>query len=348
MANWQGAVLTNAGLALQSKVEAGLSKLNLTKLKLGDGVPAELETMTDLAHPVQEVGINSVTDNEDGTVVVNGLVTNEGLTEGYYLREYGLFAKDDSGNEVLYCVSIDSNPDYLQPEGSATVISEEIGLTIAIGNAAVLNVTISPTGMATMVDLDNHSRSAIAHENRFSQYLPLEGGAMTGNITRNVDNGSFGIFGGSAADAVHGSYLTLFGKNHPNAGAFSLIAYDGGTKDGCLVGKADGTLTWGTSTRPKAIKSMAFPSATKVAMTTAAGTYTAPANGYAVVGVKGAAIGGYAFLTCNDVYSSILFPRISGDILYISCPVLANNSYGVSTYSAEITGHWFVYTEGEV
>ncbi len=163
MANWQGAVLTNAGLALQSKVEAGLSKLNLTKLKLGDGVPAELETMTDLAHPVQEVGINSITDNEDGTVVVNGLVTNEGLTEGYYLREYGLFAKDDSGNEVLYCVSIDSNPDYLQPEGSATVISEEIGLTIAIGNAAVLNVTITPTGMATMVDLNNHNSSTKTH-----------------------------------------------------------------------------------------------------------------------------------------------------------------------------------------
>lgn len=171
MANWQGAVLTNVGIALQAKVEAGETKLNLTKMKLGDGTPGSLETMTDLAHPVQTVGINSVKYNDDGTVVVNGLVSNTGLTEGYYLKEYGLFAADDEGNEILYCVSVDSNPDYLQPEGGATVISEELGLVIAISNAANIKVNITQQGMATIEDLKNHDRDINAHAGSF---VPLD------------------------------------------------------------------------------------------------------------------------------------------------------------------------------
>ena len=37
MANWQSGQLTKAGRDLQIKVEAGQCKLELTKIKLGDG-----------------------------------------------------------------------------------------------------------------------------------------------------------------------------------------------------------------------------------------------------------------------------------------------------------------------
>ena len=44
MGNWAGGVLTKAGRELQAKVEAGLTSLDITKIKLGDG----LETLDDV------------------------------------------------------------------------------------------------------------------------------------------------------------------------------------------------------------------------------------------------------------------------------------------------------------
>ena len=53
MANWTGGRLTKAGNDLQIKVEAGLCKLELTKIKLGDGTEdiGAVDTLTDLVGP---------------------------------------------------------------------------------------------------------------------------------------------------------------------------------------------------------------------------------------------------------------------------------------------------------
>ena len=60
MANWSGIILTDRGRALQAKVETGVS-LNITKFKLGDGIASgALESLLDLVHPLQTVGIGSV------------------------------------------------------------------------------------------------------------------------------------------------------------------------------------------------------------------------------------------------------------------------------------------------
>ena len=85
-------------------------------------------------------------------------------------------------------------------------------------------------------------------------YLPLAGGTMTGfvifanadnRIRVNYDNnaGQLNLYGG--IDMTHGAYLGLNGSNFGNAGGrFSLNASDG-TNSSLLVGRPDGTLTWG-------------------------------------------------------------------------------------------------------
>lgn len=53
MADWQGYTLTTKGQALSAKVEAGLCKLELTKMKLGDGAitgEQTLESLTEVVH----------------------------------------------------------------------------------------------------------------------------------------------------------------------------------------------------------------------------------------------------------------------------------------------------------
>lgn len=171
MGAWCGAILTKVGKQLQGRVEAGELKLKLKKMKIGDGVPTVLENMTNLVNSKQIVDITSVINNGDGTVVVTGLISNVGLAEGYYLREYGLFAEDENGNEILYCVSTDSNPDYLPAQSATpTVVSEELGLTIAISNASKIDVTIAMTGYATKAQLAAHIQDKTMHCFEYDQY----------------------------------------------------------------------------------------------------------------------------------------------------------------------------------
>ena len=98
MANWQGAILTNKGRALQAKVEGGLCQLALTKLKTGDGTLAPgqtLEALTDLVSPKQNIAISAVVvdENQPGVVYVKGILSNASLTTGYLVKELGLFGE---------------------------------------------------------------------------------------------------------------------------------------------------------------------------------------------------------------------------------------------------------------
>jgi hypothetical protein len=169
MANWQGAILTNKGRSLQAKVEGGLCQLALTKLKTGDGTLAPgqtLEALTDLVSPKQNIGISAVVVDEDqpGVVYVKGILSNASLTTGYLVKELGLFATDPDDGEILYAVTVDSNPDYLQDNTSATVITEALKLAIAVSNTSDVVATLDPEGLLTVEDMDIHNADEDAHD----------------------------------------------------------------------------------------------------------------------------------------------------------------------------------------
>ena len=87
----------------------------------------------------------------------------------------------------------------------------------------------------------------------FSDYLPLAGGTMTGNISGNVS--SFRFYNSSpnndgdtrimsTAQVADGANIYLAGKSNSTAGRFSITATNG-TDSAELRGLPDGTLTWG-------------------------------------------------------------------------------------------------------
>ena len=173
MANWSGLTLTRKGELLHAKVEINLCKLHLTKIKLGSGVledGQQLEVLTDLIQPRQTVGIGSVTDNKDGTVTVEGIITNTDLETGYTVTEMGLFATDPDEGEILYAITRDAHPDYLPAKGGATIVSQEFNLSIGITNAANVTATIHMGSLATIEHiqklikmLQEHNTSTAAH-----------------------------------------------------------------------------------------------------------------------------------------------------------------------------------------
>ena len=184
MANWQGAILTNKGRALQAKVEGGLCQLALTKLKTGDGTLAPgqtLEALTDLVSPKQNISISAVVVDEDqpGVVYVKGILSNASLTTGYMVKELGLFATDPDDGEILYAVTVDSNPDYLQDNTSATVITEALKLAIAVSNTSDVTAVLDPEGLLTVEDMDIHNADPDAHDGMLEKVSELLGDIVT-------------------------------------------------------------------------------------------------------------------------------------------------------------------------
>ena len=142
MANWNGFVLTHVGAELQAKVNAGLTDLVFTKVALGDGTATgDLQNLTDLVSRKKDLTISDISVSAN-VVIVKSIITNENLQTGFYMREMGLYATDPDDGEILYAVMVDTNPDYMPADGSATVVSELLTLNLTMSNTGNVSATL--------------------------------------------------------------------------------------------------------------------------------------------------------------------------------------------------------------
>lgn len=153
MSNWIPVVITQRGIALQAKVEAG-AVLKFTKIALGSGTPADLSTATALVSLKQNLSISSK-GVKNNTCVVYATGTNINVSAAYQAKEMGLFAQDPDLGEILYAVTTDSTPDTVPANTSATVVTQRIGLAVAISASSTVSVVLSTTGFITAEDAHN-------------------------------------------------------------------------------------------------------------------------------------------------------------------------------------------------
>lgn len=165
MSNWAKPVLTKKGLLLQAKVDAG-AEMSLTKCKLGSGeLPSgqSLEDLTDLVTPVQTIGIASISySDDDKACEITATTDNNDLTEGYYLREFGVYAQDPDEGEILYAVTSDDTPDYIPASGTSAVLSQELSIALSFSNAANVSAVVNTSAIATINYVNNTVTTAVA------------------------------------------------------------------------------------------------------------------------------------------------------------------------------------------
>ncbi|WP_180926751.1 hypothetical protein [Levilactobacillus brevis] len=111
-------ILTTTGKALIDKVNSGQAKISFSKVvfssmdnsQLSD---TQIKALTAIAP--QEVVVSSpqtTLDTNSGETRIRATGTNEKLADGVYVKTYGVFAKDDTGNEILYGVTVSPTPNY--------------------------------------------------------------------------------------------------------------------------------------------------------------------------------------------------------------------------------------------
>ena len=108
------------------------------------------------------------------TARFTAIITNQGLTKDYYLREIGLFAQDPDDGEILYMIGIDEKPDVIPADGYQMLISQEFNIDVVISNVENITVNGKYANLITTEDLNTHNTATDAHANLFKKVLLTE------------------------------------------------------------------------------------------------------------------------------------------------------------------------------
>ena len=174
MSEWNGMILTQKGLNLQAKVEAGECELELLRVELGSGTPGEDENVQEFTalkkHEI-DVGISDKTPKDGGICTITGIITNQNVNIGFYAKEMGVIANDPDDGEILYMYATDNNPDFVPAKTSKYVVNASYSINVAISNAEMINATIDSAGLVTVSVLnhyiENHNEDNTTHANLF-------------------------------------------------------------------------------------------------------------------------------------------------------------------------------------
>lgn len=145
-----GMRLTKAGLILLAKAMTG-KELKFTKGYTGDGIlpdGMDILEMTDLISPKRELPILSMEITpKAGTALLVFEMTNAALEQGFFLREYGIFAADpDTEEEILYAYrNVGDNASYLPGAQGPDIVSYTLSISVVIDQAENVIAQIIPS-----------------------------------------------------------------------------------------------------------------------------------------------------------------------------------------------------------
>ncbi|WP_268914128.1 pyocin knob domain-containing protein [Lentilactobacillus sp. SPB1-3] len=158
MAKWNKLIITDAGYQLSAQTLAG-NKIQYTHAQTTDKdmstlTSDQLKTMTSLDNVVQDLPIGTVSVQDDHTVNVPVKVMNNDLQSDYLLSAIALFAKTIDGTEILYGIATSVNPDLIPAQNGSTVVGTTFKLKVHVGDAANVNIVISPDGSVSNEELE--------------------------------------------------------------------------------------------------------------------------------------------------------------------------------------------------
>lgn len=156
MAEFKRVVITRNGQTLMAKLMSGTGTVEFTKIGVSSTTytDTQLESLTSLSGVKQTAPITNIARNNNASVTVEGAISNEELTVGYYMQTIGLYAKDPDAGEILYAVTTASVAGYMPPFNNRTPSGAQFKLTTTVGNAENVTLQIDPSAVATIGDIN--------------------------------------------------------------------------------------------------------------------------------------------------------------------------------------------------
>lgn len=152
--------MTNAGALLASQAAVG-DQIQFTKIKMGDGnQPEDYRSLTDLVHPMMSMPIARQRIVDVNTVALGANLYPADITENFYWKEVGLYAKNvtKGGAEVLFSYGYSVAPSFISHGGTITEKYIDIDLQLSDASNVIINLDYSnlfPTKYEMTEALDN-------------------------------------------------------------------------------------------------------------------------------------------------------------------------------------------------
>lgn len=152
-------ILTTAGKALIAKVNSGQAKISFSKVvfsSMDNSQLSDTQVKALTAISPQEVVVSppeTTLDTTSGETRIRATGTNKQLADGVYVKTYGVFAKDDAGNEILYGVTVSPNPNYFPAYDGVTPQAVTYSYKTVIQEASNITMTNSNDVYVTQEDL---------------------------------------------------------------------------------------------------------------------------------------------------------------------------------------------------
>lgn len=155
MSEFSKVVITKKGQALIAKLMSGSGKVEFTEIRVSETAYSEsqLENLTALSNIKQTTAVSKVTRTNGVAVQVEGAVSNESLTVGYYMRTIGLFAKDSQDGIILFAVTTAQQAGFMPPFNGKTTSGAHFKIVTTIGNSSNVTIQVDPAAVATIGDV---------------------------------------------------------------------------------------------------------------------------------------------------------------------------------------------------
>lgn len=157
-----GCTITRRGRSLITKIMAEKMPLTLTRTMVGSGTcpegmfPGDLE---DLVEPVAAATSNEPVYDEDTVhmTVEYRSDLNGGLDHGFWIREFGVYARDLDGEEVLlYYGTLGGYPQWVSAYSKNGVDTRRFPISITVGEGATVIIDYSPEAFMTAEDVKEY------------------------------------------------------------------------------------------------------------------------------------------------------------------------------------------------
>lgn len=170
MSQYNKTVLTNAGLELAKRANAGQARFEITRAVTSaddwsNKTIQDIEAVTAIPNIMQQGTIMDTEEVESNNSVmgVSLCFTNKNLSAGYQIKIIGVYVKEEGQeNDFLYAVTTAVTPEHMPDFSDEVLYRFNMQLYLVIGKAQAVNVVINDGASVTHKQFDNYKSEVAA------------------------------------------------------------------------------------------------------------------------------------------------------------------------------------------
>ena len=171
MSQYNKTVLTNAGLELAKRANAGQAKFEITRAVTSaddwsNKTIQDLEAVTTIPNIMQQGNIMDTdeVENNNSVIGVSLCFANKDLSTGYQIRIIGLYVREEGQeNDFLYAVTTAVTPEFMPDFSDGVLYRFNMQMYLVIGKAQAVNVVINDGASVTHGQLDKYKSEVTAN-----------------------------------------------------------------------------------------------------------------------------------------------------------------------------------------